>query len=139
MDCPHCGKPLVEMHLLTDQPESYRDFSNAKLIGFTDPNGFRCENSRFLHAIYATDAEDNLRRVVYRDREWAKRRQEEQVSTWTMRPIGDILHITLLTKEERVAWDAHRLANKEWRQRMISGMATVGDVEAEVSPADIIT
>jgi hypothetical protein len=52
-NCLKCGGNLLPVNLLEDQPAAYRHYSNAKLIGFTDPNGWRCENSKSCTAHYA--------------------------------------------------------------------------------------
>lgn len=63
MNCTrqNCGGRLVPMNLLDDQPRTHRHFSKAKLIGFSDPNGFRCDNANICTNTYALDTSSNLR------------------------------------------------------------------------------
>ena len=64
MICTTCGGNLVPLDLLADQPETHRFFSKAELIGFSNPNGFRCENSAHCTSTYARDADGALQLLL---------------------------------------------------------------------------
>ncbi|MFA5946522.1 MAG: hypothetical protein WC813_00685 [Patescibacteria group bacterium] len=77
------------MDLLINQPENRRHYSNAELIGFTDSNGFRCENSETCGAFYCTSPGGTIEVLVGKARYEPLKDGDsdyiwEIVDSWTM-------------------------------------------------------
>lgn len=88
--CTRCASVLRQFNFLEDQPEMFRFYSKARLVGFSNPKGWRCSNSKRCTNTYGL-ADDGQIKWVFEEVHHAERLDLKDGNIWE---IVEAWHMT---------------------------------------------
>lgn len=77
-----CGGTIVAVNFTQDQPDMHRHYAKAKLVGFTNPEGFVCANSRTCSRTYGLNDRGELQMVAAEEVCHAEREDLKDGHVW---------------------------------------------------------
>jgi len=99
MKCKLCGSGLRPFNFLEDKPEKHRHLSKARLVGFSNPDGWKCTNAKKCTAAYVRGEDGALYYV-----EATKVRHDHREDLGEAGDIWEIVDEWELNESSRMEW-----------------------------------